>query len=68
MNWRSPRAVLLLVGVVCVALFAAGIGAAYLDRNKKICGDGKPPVAQRGGLLGQVVVRCHDGQIVTLNN
>ncbi len=68
MNWRSPRAVVLLVGVVCLALFAAGIGAAFLSRHNKICDDGKPPVAQRGGLLGQVVVRCHDGQIVTLNN
>jgi hypothetical protein len=68
MNWRSPRAVVLLVGVVCLALFVAGIGAAFLNRHNKICDDGKPPVAQRGGLLGQVVVRCHDGQVVTLNN
>ena len=68
MNWRSPRAVVLVVGVVCLALFAAGIGAAYLNRHSKICDDGKPPVAQRGGVLGQVVVRCHDGQVVTLNN
>jgi hypothetical protein len=67
-NWRSPRAVAILVGVVCLALFAAGIGAAFLNRHNKICDDGKAPVAQRGGLLGQVVVRCHDGQTVTLNN
>jgi hypothetical protein len=25
-------------------------------------------VAQRGGVLGQVVYQCHDGEIVTLNN
>jgi len=25
-------------------------------------------VAQRSGILGQVVYRCHNGQIVTLNN
>jgi len=67
-NWHSPRQVLILVGVVCAALFVAGIAAAYFSRNDKICDDGKPPVAQRGGLLGQVVVRCHNGQIVTLNN
>jgi hypothetical protein len=56
------------VAVVCAALFAAGIATAYLHRHDKICKDGKAPVAQRGGLLGQVVVRCHSGQIVTLNN
>ena len=68
MNWRSRRSVVILVGAVCVALFVAGMGAAYLNRHDKLCNDGKSPVAQRGGLLGQVVVRCHDGQIVTLNN
>lgn len=68
MNWHSPRSVLLLVAVVCVALFAAGIATAYLHRHDKLCKDGRAPVAQRGGLLGQVIVRCHSGQIVTLNN
>ena len=68
MNWRSPRRVVILIGVVCAAVFAAGIAAAYFNRNDKICDDGKAPVAQRGGILGQVVVRCHNGQIVTLNN
>jgi hypothetical protein len=67
-NWRSPRNVLILVGVVCAALFVAGLAAAFLNRHNTICRDGKTPVAQRGGLLGQVVVRCHDGQVVTLNN
>ena len=41
---------------------------AFLNRNDTICSDGKAPVAQRGGILGQVIVRCHNGQIVTLNN
>ena len=68
MNWRSRRAVLTLIAVVCAAVFAAGIAAAYFSRNSTICRDGKDPVAQRGGLLGQVVYRCHDGQVVTLNN
>jgi hypothetical protein len=67
-NWRDRRAVLLLVLAVCTVLFAAGIGAAFLNRNHTTCDDGKDPVAQRGGVLGQVVVRCHDGQLVTLNN
>ena len=68
MNWHSPRSVLVLVAVISSALFAAGLVTAVLHRHDKICGDGKAPVAQRGGLLGQVVVRCHNGQIVTLNN
>ena len=68
MNWRSRRSVVILVAVVCTGLFAAGIAASYLNRNAKVCEDGKAPVAQRGGLLGQVVVRCHNGQVVTLNN
>jgi hypothetical protein len=67
-NWRNRRNVLVLLAVVCGALFAAGIATAILHRHDKICNDGKAPVAQRGGLLGQVVVRCHNGQIVTLNN
>jgi hypothetical protein len=49
-------------------VFVAGMAAAYLNRNSTICRDGKDPVAQRGGILGQVVYRCHDGQVVTLNN
>jgi hypothetical protein len=67
-SWSSKRNVLALIAVVCAAIFAAGIVAAYLNRNTTICRDGKAPVAQRGGLLGQVVYRCHDGQVVTLNN
>ncbi len=68
MNWRSRRNVLTLLALVCAAVFVAGIAAAYFNRNSTICRDGKDPVAQRGGLLGQVVYRCHDGQVVTLNN
>jgi hypothetical protein len=43
----------------------AGAGAAWVNRNHTTCSDGKPPVAQRGGLLGQALLRCHNGQIVT---
>ena len=68
MNWRDRRKVLLLVGAICAAVFVAGMGAAWLNRNHTICSDGKSPVAQRGGVLGQVVYRCHNGEIVTLNN
>jgi hypothetical protein len=64
-NWRSKRGVLFLVGAVCLVVFAAGMAAAWHNRHHTICGDGKPPVAQRSGLLGQTVYRCHNGQIVT---
>jgi hypothetical protein len=65
MNWQSRRAVLTLIGVVCVAVFAAGMAAAWHNRHHTICPDGKPPVAQRAGILGQTEYRCHDGRTVT---
>jgi hypothetical protein len=67
-NWRNRRAVLLLVAAGCAALFVAGMAAAFLNRHHTICKDRKDPVAQRGGVLGQVVYQCHDGEVVTLNN
>lgn len=68
MNWRSRRSVLILIALTCAAVFAAGMAAAFIHRHDTICSDGKTPVAQKGGLLGQVEVRCHNGQTVTLNN
>ena len=68
MNWRSPRNVVLLIAGVCLLVFVGGMVAAFANRHHTICSDGKPPLQQRGGLLGQVAVRCHNGQVVTLNN
>lgn len=68
MNWHSKRMVLLLVGAVCLVLFVAGMAAAWHNRNNTICKDGKAPVAQQGGLLGQVVYKCHNGELVTNSN
>ena len=68
MNWHDRRKVLLLVGAICALVFIAGMGAAWLNRDNTICSDRKPPAFQRGGVLGQVVYECHNGQIVTLNN
>ena len=65
MNWRSRKAVLGLIGLVCLLIFAAGMAAAWHNRDNTICRDGKPPLEQRGGILGQIVFRCHDGQVVT---
>ncbi len=64
-NWHSKRSVLLLVGAACLVVFVAGMAAAWNNRHHTICRDGKPPVSQRGGILGQIVYRCHDGRVVT---
>ncbi len=64
----SKGIVLLAIGGACLIVFIAGMVAAWVNRNHSICRDGKPPVQQRGGILGQVAVRCHNGQVVTLNN
>jgi hypothetical protein len=65
MNWHSKRSVLIALGVVCLVVFVGGMAAAWNNRHHTICPDGKAPVAQRGGLLGQNEYRCHDGRIVT---
>ena len=67
-NWRNRRSVVLLVIAVCDGALRRRHGRRVPEPARPICSDGKAPVAQRGGLLGQVVVRCHDGQVVTLNN
>jgi hypothetical protein len=64
----TKRNVLIAISVACLAVFIAGMGAAWVNRHHAICSDGKSPVEQRGALLGQVAVRCHNGQVVTLNN
>jgi hypothetical protein len=64
-NWQSKRAVLLLIGAVCLVMFVAGMAAFWHNRDHKLCSDGKVPVQQAQGLLGQTVYRCHNGQTVT---
>jgi hypothetical protein len=61
----SKRAVLLVIGAACFAVFVAGMAAAWVNRHHTICSDGRPPVAQQQALLGQTAYRCHNGQIVT---
>lgn len=64
-NWRSRRAVLIAIFGVCLVLFVAGMLAAWVNRDNTICKDGKPPRLQQGGLLGQTVYLCHNGQLIT---
>ena len=65
MNWRSRRTVLLVLAGVCLVMFGGGMAAAWHNRHHTICPDGKVPVAQQAGLLGQTVYKCHDGRTVT---
>ena len=65
MNWRNKRQVILLLVGVVVLMMLGGMAAAWHNRKNTICADGKAPVSQRGGLLGQTEYRCHNGQFVT---
>ncbi len=64
-DWHSKRAVLAVIAAACVVVFVAGMAAAWNNRHHTICPDGRAPLKQRGGLLGQVVYLCHDGRVVT---
>jgi hypothetical protein len=64
-NLRSRRAVLIGLAAVCLAIFLAGMGAAWHERHHTICKDGKPPVRQRGTAFTPTEYQCHDGQMVT---
>lgn len=65
MNLRNRKQVLIGLVVVAAVLFAGGIFAAYQSRHDTICPDGKPPKAQRSGIIGQTEYLCHDGRVVT---
>ena len=64
-DWRNKRTVLVAIFAVCLAVFIAGMAAAWVNRDNTICRDGKPPREQQGGLLGQIVYLCHNGQLIT---
>jgi hypothetical protein len=64
-DWHSKRQVLFLILGIVVLVMIAGASAAWVTRNNTLCSDGKPPVAQQAGILGQGLYKCHNGQIVT---
>jgi hypothetical protein len=64
-NWRSRRSVLTLIGIVCLAMLLAGAVAAFMNRHHTLCSDGRPPVKQRAGIIGQTEYLCHNGRVVT---
>ena len=57
---------LLLIGAVCLVVFVGGMIAAWNNRHHTICPDGKPPVAQRGGLLAVASVLGREFEVVAL--
>jgi hypothetical protein len=65
LDWHSKRQVLFLILSIVLLVMIAGAGAAWITRKNTLCSDGKPPVAQQAGLLGQGLYRCHNGQVVT---
>jgi hypothetical protein len=61
----SKRRLLIVLAAISVVLFVGGMYAAWRSRHDTICPNGKPPVAQRGEVIGQTEYRCTDGRIVT---
>ena len=61
----TKKAVVLAIAALCAVVFAGGMAAAWHNRHHTICPDGKVPVAQMNGILGQTEYRCHDGRVVT---
>jgi hypothetical protein len=62
---RARKRFFLAFAAVSIALFAAGVLVAYLQRDNAICKDRLPPVAQQDNGLGMINYRCHNGQIVS---
>jgi hypothetical protein len=66
MSPRDRRRVLIGLALVIVALFGAGVAYWILaGQHHQICSDGKPPLQQQDQGMGQLVYRCHNGEIVT---
>lgn len=56
--------ILFAIGIALV--FGVGILAGYVQRNDKLCPDGKAPIAQQvDETIGQTMYLCHDGTTVT---
>jgi hypothetical protein len=64
-NRRQKRRFHIGLAALILALFTGGIVTGYVQRNDKLCRDGRPPKSQQDFGLGQVKYLCHDGQIVS---
>lgn len=66
MSARDRRRVLLALAAAVIASFGAGVAYWIVaGRHHQVCSDGRPPVKQHSGDLGQVVYLCYNGQVVT---
>jgi hypothetical protein len=65
MSKRTRMRVLIGIGLVIAALFAAGVVAAIVVGDDPICADGKVPTLERPVSLGRTAYLCNDGQVVT---
>jgi hypothetical protein len=69
MSPRDRRRVLIGLALTIVALFGAGVAYWIVaGQHHQICSDGKMPLQQQDQDLGQIIYRCHNGQIVTGSN
>ena len=68
MHPSQKRVVYATLAATLAVLFVAGLLAGYIGRHTPICADGKPPTGQQDTGIGQVLFRCHNGQIVTSND
>jgi hypothetical protein len=65
MSSAQKRRFYIGLAALILALFTGGVVAGYVQRNDKLCRDGRPPKSQQDYGLGQIKYLCHDGQIVT---
>ena len=65
MTSQQRRRFLIWFAALILALFAGGIAIGFVQRDNKLCRDGRPPKAQQDFGIGQIKYLCHDGQIVT---
>ena len=66
MNVKDKRQVLLAIGLVCLALFGAGMAYWIAEgRHHELCPGGKTPIAQQDDGMGQISYLCPSGQTVT---
>ena len=65
MTPQQRRRFLIGLTALVLVLFAGGIVIGYVQRNDKLCRDGRPPKSQQDYGIGQIKYLCHNGQIVT---
>ncbi|HEY3921903.1 MAG TPA: hypothetical protein VGL76_07290 [Gaiellaceae bacterium] len=66
MSRRQKKLFYIGFALAIVVLFCGGILVGYVQRNSKLCPDGKPAVSQEDDpMLGHTDYLCHNGVVVT---